>query len=90
MILAFNNRTLLPVAAEQISKIGAEAVKPLIKGLDSISPEIRIGCVVALGRMGPVAKEAAPGLAKLAFQDKVPLIRSEAKAAQLRVQSGIK
>lgn len=90
MMLAFNNRTLLPVAADQISKIGIEAVKPLIKGLDSISPEIRIGCVVALGKMGPVAKEAAPGLAKLAFQDKVPLIRSEAKAAQLRVQSGIK
>jgi len=90
MIFAFNNRVLLPVAAEQISKIGIEAVKPLIKGLDSISPEIRIGCVVALGRMGPVAKEAAPGLAKLAFQDKVPLIRTEAKTAQTRVQSGIK
>jgi hypothetical protein len=40
--------------------------------------------------MGPVAKEAAPGLAKLAFQDKVPLIRTEAKTAQTRVQSGIK
>ena len=88
MMAAFNNRILLPTAAEQISKLGKDAVKPLIKGLESTSPEVRLGCVVALGKMGPIAKEAAPSLSKVFYQDKVPLLRSEAKIAQTKVQSG--
>jgi HEAT repeat protein len=90
MIAAFINRDLLEFASDQISKIGIDAVKPLIKGLESPTPEVRLGSALSLGNMGSIAKEAAPALAKLAFQDKVPLVRSEAKKAQLRVQSGTK
>jgi HEAT repeat protein len=90
MMAAFINRDLLEFASDQIAKIGIDAVKPLLKGLESPTPEVRLGSALSLGNMGSVAKEAAPGLAKLAFQDKVPLIRTEAKTAQTRVQSGIK
>jgi len=38
--------------------------------------------------MGPIAKEAAPSLSKIFYQDKVPLLRSEAKIAQTKVQAG--
>ena len=90
MMAVFINRDLLEFASDQIAKIGIDAVKPLIKGLESPTPEVRLGSSLSLGNMGSVAKNAAPALAKLAFQDKVPLVRSEAKKAQLRVQSGTK
>lgn len=90
MMAAFVNRELLEFASDQIAKIGIDAVKPLIKGLESPTPEVRLGCALSLGNMGSVAKEAAPGLAKVAFQDKIPLVRTEAKKAQLKVQSGTK
>jgi HEAT repeat protein len=90
MMAAFINRDLLELASDQIAKIGIDAVKPLIKGLESPTPEVRLGSALSLGNMGPVAKEAAPNLAKTAFSDRIPLIKDAAKKAQLRVQSGNK
>lgn len=87
MINALKNRELLEVGSDQIAKLGAPAVKPLLAGLDNKIPEIRLGCALALGKMGPVAKEAAPSLAKVAFSDKIPLIRDAAKKAQNKVQA---
>ena len=90
MMAAFINRDLLEFASDQIAKIGIDAVKPLIKGLESPTPEVRLGSALSLGNMGSVAKEAAPNLAKIAFSDRIPLIKDAAKKAQLRVQSGTK
>jgi HEAT repeat protein len=87
MINSFKNRELLEVGSDQIAKLGSPAVKPLIAGLENKTPEIRLGCALALGKMGPVAKEAAPGLARAAFSDKIPLIRDAAKKAQNKVQA---
>jgi HEAT repeat protein len=70
---------------ETLSKIGRPAVPLLMQGLDNQSAFVRWGCVKALARMGPAAKDAAVILARNARIEPIPDIRNEAKAAAQRV-----
>jgi HEAT repeat protein len=70
------------LAAEALSRIGAKAVPPLIEALQSEGK--RAEAMIALGRMGPAARDAREPLGKL-LQDDNPLIALQAAGALLRL-----
>ena len=65
---------------EQIAKIGAKAVVPLIASLQDADASTRLGAVTALGDIGPPAKAAVPGLIQL-LEDTDLYIPDEAAVA---------
>jgi HEAT repeat protein len=64
-----------------LSKVGKEAVNPLIKALDDDSAALRLGAAKALGEMGQVAKPAAQRLFLQAQADPDAGVRDEAMKA---------
>jgi HEAT repeat protein len=75
-------RSQTHLAAEALSRAGAKAVPPLIEALQDDSK--RSEAIIALGRMGPTAREAREPLWKLLHDDD-RLIALQAAGALLRL-----
>ena len=62
------------------SQVAIQSVPLLVKGLADPEPKIRVEAAAALGKIGPLAKEALPAL-KIAANDRDQLVRAAAAAA---------
>jgi len=67
-------------AATRIQRMASPPVPSLTDGLGSTNPYLREGCAVALGMVGPAAREAVPALLGL-LGDPVARVRSAAARA---------
>jgi HEAT repeat protein len=67
LIAAFKDPKVSQLAIRAVSRIGKDAVTPLIEALKDPVVTIRAGSAEALGRIGPDAKRAVPHL--LALRD---------------------
>ena len=63
-----------------LGMIGLEAVDPLINGTESDDSRVKLGCICALGNMGPMAAKSLPFIANF-LTSKNHIIRIEAAKA---------
>jgi HEAT repeat protein/S1-C subfamily serine protease len=84
-ILAKVDKTFQEKDVEALSKIGKPAVPYLIQGLRDQRAFVRWGCVKALSRMGPQAKDAWTALSYNARLEPIPDIRKDTANAAHRV-----
>ena len=62
------------------AEIARQSVPLLIKGLADAEPRVRMQAAVSLGRLGPLAKDAAPAL-KTILHDQDAMVRIAAEKA---------
>lgn len=55
-----------------LSQVGVPAIPALIDALNHANPEVRLGAIDALSRLGPAASEAVPGLIELMHRETSP------------------
>jgi HEAT repeat protein len=65
------------LASGVLTQFGSAAVPALIDGLNDHNEDVRLGALIALGRVGPIPQAAFPMLLKL-MKDRDPAIRSAA------------
>lgn len=76
------------VAVEALVKIGKGAVPGLVNVLQTdINSSLRLRACLALGEIGPAAKDALPVVNAVASDDRSSDVRKAAKATALRIQS---
>jgi HEAT repeat protein len=76
-------------AALALAAIGTDAVGPLIRSLEDRNRVVRFQAAVALGEMGPAAKDAGPALLKR-LNDPAAAVRLQVSWSLLRVVPGEK
>ncbi len=62
LLEAMNDKKIWLESAKAIAALGTKAIPALTEALRSNNKAIQIGAAVALGEMGPIAKEVAPAL----------------------------
>jgi HEAT repeat protein len=88
LVACLNDRELRPEAAMALSRMGKDAVKPLLTLLNPRSdPLVRRAVVIALGEIGPDAKSALAQLQLLAKTDRVQAVREAAVDAIKKIQA---
>jgi HEAT repeat protein len=86
LVEALEDPLLRDPAATALGKMGKLAVPDLKNALKDSSAKVRAGACMALGEIGPDAKEAQFMLSALASRDRDPNVRDAAEAALRRVQ----
>jgi HEAT repeat protein len=85
LVLLGKEPEMLDPAVDALAKIGPKAVPDLVNGLYQRQAQVRLTSAMALGRIGPPAKEAIPMLGKL-LRDQSSEVRKAASEALLKIQ----
>jgi HEAT repeat protein len=85
-LLADKDERTRRTAGEALVRIGGKSVPALTAALDSKSRDAREVAVVALGKMGPLAKPALPALKKR-LADSDPKVKELAKITVLQIEA---
>ena len=86
LIDAFEDRSVIDPVSDALASIGKPAVPVLIKALTDRRPNVRLGVVVALGKVGPNAQPAVLALSRRVTEDRHSEIRSAARISLRRIQ----
>jgi HEAT repeat protein len=75
------------VAVRAASRIGKDAVDPLLAALKDGTPRMRAGAAEALGRIGPHARKALPCLLQVSANEREPAeVRAAAEEARKKLE----
>lgn len=82
LVELLGDRELEPreAAVQALSQMNVQAISPLIIALEHKDPIVRSGAAYALGKMGPIAKSAAPALTAL-LRDREYYVRRDSARA---------
>ena len=84
-LFAARNGEVQANAVEAVAAVGYSAVAHLISATEHTDPRIRVNACQALGRIGAIAREALPALAKLLDS---PETAANAEIAMRRILCG--
>jgi HEAT repeat protein len=79
------DNTHVAKVAEILGKVGKSAVKDLTKAMSSNASSVRVAAAMALGEIGPGAKDAVRMLRIRAISDPVPDVRQASQNALLKI-----
>jgi HEAT repeat protein len=88
LVVALADRTTLESVVESLAKLGKPAVLPLRVALGDKNPDVRLGATVALGKIGPDAKEAVEDLKIRQQIERIPEIREATRTAIKLIKTG--